>query len=471
MRYARPQTDRERLATEVPRTFLIGIFLLAAVGIAVACGGDNRNPLLPVGPATAPPAEMAEIAATETPEAQPAPQPTVTAVPTPAPTSTATIVPAPEPTSTPRPTPPPTATAEPPAAVAATPSPPGAGASTPSQQMEECATDGSLSDPKLVLLCSNDAMARIGSITVDVDFDLGALLPGGLPSDAEIPSIRMQIARVLPDDFSITMTGPEGESVQLILVDGATYVHDSASYQWVKLPQAQQETQAMLLSLNMVEEQVRDLENQDIVWNELKFSEDGSKYIVSYLPPADQTAMQFPPLELEISIDTETFIQHSVLLAMVDQEGMKNRLAEFIYSGHDEPLTIEAPSEYIEGDASLMAPPAASPPNGFQERAYVVSLSKNGDGDVEVTFSEPVTVVGEVGLYVLDPATGGWNLPYSDGDGTDTLTFLAASPDNPPLVAGEDIILGFSFGSGDSDIVDSDQRGADLHFEEWKYPE
>ena len=314
-------------------------------------------------------------------------------------------------------------------------------------------------------------MTQLGSVTVDVDVNLGALLPGGLPADAQVPGIQMQITRVFPDDISVTMTGPDGEMVRLVLVDGATFVYDSASDIWVKLLQPQEDTSAMLLSLNMVEQQVQDLDNPGNIWNDLILSEDGSQYIVSYLPAIEQAGMQFPPAELELRVDTVTFLQHLVLLKIADADGMKHTAAEFRYSSHGELTAIEVPTEYIEADASLGLPPSSDATSGFQDRAYVVSLSKNSQDDVEVTFSEPVTVVGEIGLYVLDPSTGGWILPYATGDGTNTLTFSAAFPGNPPLLAGKSPIVGITFETPESDILNIDGQPVDSEFMEWIYPE
>ena len=77
----------------------------------------------------------------------------------------------------------------------------------------------------------------------------------------------------------------------------------------------------------------------------------------------------------------------------------------------------------------------------------MLGLVRNEEGDVEVTFSEPVHVQGEVELYVLDPETGGWGLPLLDGSGTDTLTFDADAEDRPTLIVGESQLAGFAFPS------------------------
>ena len=442
-------------AARSPFIFLIGMLLLATAIAAVACGGDaeDRNPSLPVGAATVQAAVTPDPVSASTP----ATSPTQIATSTPRPT------PAPEPTASPTPTRVESSTPVPEAKVEDSTS-----ATEDAMAAElppECLTDGYLTDPKLIASCSFEAMGRLRSVKVDVNFNLGAILLGELPPDAELPEIRMQVARVFPDEFSITMTGPDGEIMQFIFADGESYVNDVMSGGWVKIPNTPEDTAAMLLSLNMVEQQMQELDNQKVV-----LSDDGSQYIVSFQPPIEQAGMQAPPLLTQLVINTQNFLHDSVSVLIVDAEGMSNKIAEFQYSSHDEPFTIDAPESYVEADASMF-PPGSGGMGGNSEVPEVVALTKNGDSDVEVTFSEPVTLIGDVGLYVLEPSTGGWSLPYIDGSGTETLIFAAASADNPPLVPGESLIVGFTFDSPESDLLDEDGQVANPTFEEWVYPE
>ena len=442
-------------AARSPFIFLIGMVLLATAIVAIACGGDaaNRNPSLPVGAATVQAAVTPDPVSASTP----ATSPTQIATSTPRPT------PAPEPTASPTPTRVESSTPVPEAKVEDSTS-----ATEDAMAAElppECLTDGSLTDPKLIASCSFEAMGRLRSVKVDVNFNLGAILLGELPPDAELPEIQMQVARVFPDEFSITMTGPDGEIMQFIFADGESYVNDVMSGGWVKIPNTPEDTAAMLLSLNMVEQQMQELDNQEVV-----LSDDGSQYIVSFQPPIEQAGMQAPPLLTQLVINTQNFLHDSVSVLIVDAEGMSNKIAEFQYSSHDEPFTIDAPESYVEADASMF-PPGSGGMGGNSEVPEVVALTKNGDSDVEVTFSEPVTLIGDVGLYVLEPSTGGWSLPYIGGSGTETLIFAAASADNPPLVPGESLIVGFTFDSPESDLLDEDGQVANPTFEEWVYPE
>lgn len=444
---------------------LIVILILAMLAIAgLACGGDDsHNPLLPVGPATVQPAANtpAEIAPTATPNTIPTIAPTATSVPS--------ATPAPSPTPTPAPTRAPAPTTTPEIEDVAKEDTDNTEVTSGSKLPDECLTNGSLTDTKLIATCSFAAMSLLRSVRAEVDFDLGALLLGGPPPGSEVPSIKMQVERVLPDDFRVTMTGPEGEAFEFVFVDGESYINDGASGEWFKLTRDPDETAAMLMSLNMVEQQLSELDNQDILWGETEISEDGSHYVVSYRPPTEQAGLGAPPMELQMSIDAQTFLQNSVSLQLVDEAGLGLRIAEFKYSDHNSPFTIEAPESFFEPDPSLMQP--GSEGFGLSEGPSVTSLSKNDDGNVEVTFSEPVNLVGEVGLYVLEPSIGGYSLPYIGGSGTDTLTFSADVPDHPLLIPGESIILGFTFDSPESDLVGENGRRADSTFDEWVYPE
>ena len=457
-------------------SFTLALVLVVLLFSTAACGiGDEeRNANLPVGAATVQPPAASEPAPTAAPEPAPTtapaaptavPMPTAvpTAEPTPMPTATMTSLPSPSPTANSKVEDTEAANAE---EVDTTED-----EETMTQELPPgCLTDGSLTDPKLILSCSNSVMNELQSVRVDLEFNLGALLPAELPPDSAVPSMQMQIDRVFPDRFSIVMVIPGGETVRLILVEGETYVRDGTTDQWFKVPQSQDEFSAMLLSLNMVEQQVEELENPDIVWNDVTLDPDGTGYLVSYRAPVEQMGMQAPPMEIHLVVDTGTFLQQSVALLIPTPDGDTIEVADFLYSDHNEPFAIAAPENYIEADPSMM-PPGPGGSGGPSDSPEIISLSRNSDDNVEVYFNAPVTVNGEVGLYVLEPSTGGWSLPYLSGSGTDTLTFDAADTDNPPLVPGESLIVGFTFDSPESDLVDESGRPANINFEEWVYPE
>ncbi len=446
-------------ANGLPKLVIIPILAMLVIA-GLACGSDDsRNPPLPVGPATVQPA--ATTPAATAPAAIPDTVPTVAPTATPVPSAT--------PTPSPTPIPAPTTATAPEIKDAVEDDADNTEVASSPELPDECLTDGSMTDSKLIATCSFTAMGLLKSVRAEVDFDLGGLMPGGPTPGSEVPSIKMQVDRVLPEDFRVAMTGPGGEAFEFIFVNGESYINDPASGEWFKIPQTPDETAAMLMSLNMVEQQSSELDNQDIVWGETEVSEDGSHYVVSYRPPPEQAGPGAPPMVLQLNVDAQTFLQNSVLLQLVGEAGMGLSIAEFRYSDHNAPFTIEAPESFLEPDPSLMQPGSES--FGPSEGPSVTALSKNDDGNVEVTFSEPVNLVGEVGLYVLEPSIGGYSLPYIEGSGTDTLTFAADVPGNPSLIPGESIILGFTFDSPESDLVGEDGRRADSTFDEWLYPE
>ena len=451
---------------------LIAALLVSLVLMfAVACGSDSERdtPSLPVGPATV--QQAADVSATTTTMEPKQATPVSTQATVPTGQATATATPKPQNTATPAPT---TSSTPVPDSENGDGEPDTSTASddTAVELAPECLTDGTLTDPKLVVSCSNTAMSALNGVKVDIEFNIGALFASLIPQGEEPPGIRMQVIRVSPDEFSMTMEGPGGEMLQFIVTGGALYANDGSTDQWVKLSLSADEMAEMLMSLEMVENQLQNLDDPSIVWKGVELSEDGSEYIVSYEVTPEQLGAQGPPLEIQLVLSASSFLHRSVSLLIPDKDaGTAHQLAELRYSGHNEPLEVKAPENYIEGEAPLMPRSGSDGAVGQSGGPEVVALSKNSDGDVEVTFSEPVTVIGEIGLYVEDTSTGGWSLPYLEGGGTPTLTFYAAHPGNPPLVPVESRILWFTFDTSESDLVGEDGQFANLDFDQWVYPE
>ena len=103
-------------------------------------------------------------------------------------------------------------------------------------------------------------------------------------------------------------------------------------------------------------------------------------------------------------VGADDFLTREVRVSVVGFGGEAGDIVTIRYHGFGEMLSIEPPENYIE-----LPPEALS--SGVQEPAMVSGLARNGDGNVEVTFSKPVFVQGEIVLYVLEPSTGGWELP------------------------------------------------------------
>ena len=128
--------------------------------------------------------------------------------------------------------------------------------------------------------------------------------------------------------------------------------------------------------------------------------------------------------------------------------------------------STSGPRDILPPHDTELPPEALS--SGDQGPATVLGLARNGDGNVEVTFSKPVFVQGEIVLYVLEPSTGGWELPLLGGSGTDTLIFSAAPEGKPALIVGESQIAWIGFGS-DAQLVDANGVRANDLFDAWMY--
>ena len=156
------------------------------------------------------------------------------------------------------------------------------------------------------------------------------------------------------------------------------------------------------------------------------------------------------------------FLTREVRIALDDVDGRAPNLLTVRYHGYNEAQEIEPPARYATVPEESMGSGAPGPPR-------VAGLAKDEDGDVEVTFSRPVHVQGQVELYVIDPATGGWGLPLLGGSGTAILTFDADAEDRLPLVVGESQIAGFIFPTPDSQMTDGGGARLDLTFDLWIY--
>ena len=336
----------------------------------------------------------------------------------------------------------------------------------------ECLTGGSLDDAALIIGCGDEAMKQLESAVVEAAINLGAMLGGGssMSGDA-LPIIELQMIRVMPDQASVVLNIPEGGEVKVILTGGVAYVNDPTSNGWIKLPDVPDELSEMFLIVSSFEEQIQATTDGDVVWNDVARSDDGSNYVISFTPPSEASGGGFGPMSIEfqVALDVNTFLHQSVSLVVKDSSGAGHKIVDIQYSGHNEPLTIEAPSEYIE--ASAMLTPGGMVGPGSPGPPEVVGLAKNDEGDVEVRFGEPVTVNGDVTLYVIDPATGGWELPMIGGSGADTLVFDAEPEGKPSLIPGESVIPGFIFVTAESEILDLDGNIVNPVFEEWVYPE
>ena len=336
----------------------------------------------------------------------------------------------------------------------------------------ECAPGGMLDDVATVSACNTQAMQQVKSLSFEGEFNLLAIFPvegTGAPPGQGV--MRLSGAAVLPEEkfrFKVSMS-PEGQEIEIngIIVAGDTYMQDLESKLWVKGGAPDDSLQ--IIQLVGLIHQPGDVEG---TLKESVDLADGTKgYVIAYGPMNPEGGMEgfeFPGSTLVKVVGADDFLTREVRVGVEGLDGETRDIITISYRGYNEPYEIEPPAEYITlPDDSSMSGGSMGP--GTPGAPTVVGFARNEAGDVEVTFSKPVHVQGEVELYVLDPQTGGWGLPLIGGSGTDTLVFDADSADRPPLVVGESLIGGITFPTPASEIRDSDGAQADPGFGPWTY--
>ena len=428
------------------RKGFLPVIAIALVYVGLLACGDDSTTTQPEAAETVPAVEPTSI---------PTPEPTVE--PTAMPEPTATTVPTPEPTVVPTATPPPSPTAT------AVPEP-AALLGSDIKLSQDCLPGGVLDNAATILSCGLQAIQQVESFSFEGKVDLLALFP---VDGAGAGEGAMQLSGVIvaPDKLLFTLSmEADGEKIEInaVMAGQDAYVQDPESGQWFKgVPQDAD----FLGSIQMVG-MFQIPNDPDAELGEIVELEDGTK---GYTIVSEQTGPQsgmagigLPGGILTWIVGVDDFLTRDVKVSL---EGLGDKPLDFVsmsYSGYNEEFEIEPPAEYTALPDELMQ----SGPPGV---ATVVGLTKNDDGDVEVTFDRPVQVQGTVELYVLEPSTGGWGLPLLGGSGTDTLIFDADAEGRPQLVAGESQIAGFTFPDLESRLVDSDGTGVNLNFDLWTY--
>ena len=404
-----------------------GIWLVVAVAFTIAalvgCGGDSDD--------SGQPAETME--STPTSEA--------TLAPTTEPTAEATAVPTLEPT--------PDTISD---------------VDDEADTMEDCPSGGMLQDAAAISACNSEAMIGISSFSFDAKINLMAIFSAD-SADSEEGAINLSGDFVLPDSLSFKLSiAAEGETVEMsaLTIGSDAYFMDPESGQWFKGSPPDSESLAMVQMVGMLY-----LPNDaGATLKEVIDVDDGTKaYVLASDQEGQQTGMEgfgFPGSSLTRVVGADDFLTREVRVGV---EGMGGEIGDIVtirYYNFDEPLVVEPPAEYMEIPDEWMD-------TGTTDALTVLGLAKNAEGDIEVQFSEPVFVQGEVGLYVLDPQTGGWELPLLGGSGTDTLTFDSDPEGAQALVVGESQIAGITFPSQDSQIANADGARPILDFEPWTY--
>ena len=325
----------------------------------------------------------------------------------------------------------------------------------------DCLPGGMLDDAATVSSCSTQAMQLVESFSFDGEFNLLALFPVEGASAGE-GSIRLSGVFILPDRLRFKVSlGPDGEMIEMngVIIGDDAYIQDPESDQWFKGTPPEADFLAVVQIVGLLH-----LPNDaNAALNESIDLDDGTKGYVLVSDQAGQgSGMSGLGGNLTRIVGVNDFLTREIRVAA---EGLDDETRDFItisYHGYNEALEIEPPADYVTLPAQSMEPGGMGAPT-------VVGLVANEEGDVEVTFSEPVYVQGVVELYVLDPETGGWGLPLLDGSGTDTLTFDADAEDRPALIVGESQLAGFAFPAPDSQITDSEGTWVILNFDLWTY--
>ena len=398
---------------------LVFVIVLASAAL-VACGNGDEPTATPT---------VASVVATATP--------TPTATPTATPT----------PTSTPMPTP--TATAAP-------------EVEGDTDPLMACLPGGMLDDAATVSSCNAQAMLQVQSFSFDGEINLLAIF--GVEGTGE-GLIRVSGTIVLPDRFSFTVSlNDEGQMVEMsgLVIGQDGYFQDPESNLWFKGTPPDAEFLGLVQQVGLLHLPT----DIGATLTESIDLDDGTRgYVLLSEQTGQETGMEelgFPGGTLIRVVGADDFLTREVRVTVVGFDEEMRDIITIRYLGYNETHEIEPPAEYMEVPEQLME-------SGTPGAATVVGLTKNEEGDIVVTFSEPVFVQGDVELYVLDPDTGGWGLPLLEGSGTDTFTFDADAEDRPALIAGESQLAGFSFPAEDSQLLDDEGTSVNLNFDLWTY--
>ena len=316
-----------------------------------------------------------------------------------------------------------------------------------------CTAGGTLDDATTVIVCNTQAMQQYESFSFDATFNLLAVFPvEGAPEGAGEGLMRLSGGVLLPDKLQYTVSlGPAGQTIDTngVTIGADTYFQDPASMQWLKGAPPDD----ALLSVTQMVGLLYLPNDAPTTLGETVTLDDGTKgYVLVTEPPAEQSGGVggmglLSAGNLTRVVGADDFLTREVRVSVVGLDGEAGDVVTIRYHGFGELLSIEPPENYIE-----LPPEALS--GDIQGPATVLGLARNGDGNVEVTFSGAVFVQGEIVLYVLEPSTGGWELPLLSGSGTDTLIFNAAPEGKPALIVGESQIAWIGFGS-DAQLVDA----------------
>ncbi|MDE2861288.1 MAG: hypothetical protein OYI31_05815 [Chloroflexota bacterium] len=307
-------------------------------------------------------------------------------------------------------------------------------------------------------------MQEVRSVSFEGVVDLLAIFPLG-EGDGGEAVMRLSGAMVMPDRVRYRIEiGADDEMVSIagVQIGTDTYIQDPESGLWFK---GAAEVSESLEALQLVGMFMTPVDPAASLDGTTELDDGATAYrLVSSQPPLGSEALFLSGsgISMTILVGVADFLVREIRISVGTPDGESRDFIAISYHGYNETSEIEPPADYLTLPDTMTDMGVPGPP-------MVVGLTRNNDGDVEVMFSEPVFVEGEVELYVLEPSTGGWSLPLLGGSGTDTLTFDADAEDRPPLVLGESQIAGFSFPDFESNLVDAEGTSAYLNFEVWTY--
>ena len=349
----------------------------------------------------------------------------------------------------------------------ATPTP--AGPTAPEGLAAECLPGGALEDPETIASCAEQALRNVTGFSFEGEFNLIALFSGLVPEaggPAADPEgvIHLSGSIVLPDRMKFDISfGPVGEALEIaaIVIGDDTYFQPPDASFWFKGTPPDSD---FLSTVQMVGMLQLPRDTGGVLEAPVELDDGTAGYVLSYGEAGQGSGTEGLglPGTLVLTVGADDFLTREVRVVLEDASGEAPNLIAIRYYGYDTPAEIEPPAQYLPlPEGAMEESPTAE--------AMVVGLSRNAAGDVEVTFSEAVYVEGQLELYVIDPATGGWGLPLRGGSGTAMLTFDADAEDRPSLVLGESEIAGFVFPTSDSQMTDAEGNRLDLTFDVWTY--
>ena len=380
--------------------------------------------------------------------------PTATTAPTQAaePTSAPTAAPTPVPTAVPTPTEVPTPTPEP------TPAPEAVMGLSP-----ECIPGGGVEDAATIASCAAQAIQKVESFAFEGELNVLAIFP--VPGASDEGRMKLSGAMAPPDRMRFEISfAPEGQAIEIagVVIGADTYIKDPESGLWFKGAPPDADFLSIIQTVGMLQAP----SDAPATRQESVTLDDGSiAYVLSSEQSAqtgEMAAFAFPGASLVITVGADDFLTREVKVVVQGEGGASSDLLAITYSGYNEPQEIEPPARFMTLPDGPTAPPPMADP-------MVLGFARNADGDVEVLLSVQVFVQGQVELYVIDPATGGWGLPLLSGSGTNILVFDGDAEGRKTLVVGQHQIAGFTFPTPDSQMTDAQGNRLDLTFDVWTY--